>query len=705
MPREARAELLRVLQAVLVSNPEHHPMVLVIEDEHWADPTTVDLLGRVLSEVGALPVLCIVTFRDDVRPADALPKPDVDVALGPLSVEDVRTLLRTGSPHALDPSAIDEVADIADGVPLFVEATMQVLTPAPREVGAGHDRPVRSTGVTIPPTLQGLLSERLDRFPELAHVIDLAAVLGHDFPPDLLQDVDGLGRDLGPALTVLVEDAVLRLVDGRYEFSHALLQEAAYERLLRRRRQALHRRVAEELTRSPRDPATWRPEIIAEHWSRSGEPAQAARWWRSAGVQALAGAAFAEAAHHFRRGLAAIDTAFAAPIGDPDRVDLATHLGASLQAGQGYAAPEVVKAYERARAGCVRLGDPARLASVIRGEWMYHLLRADYGRALQLGDELLAFAVQHGGTDHLSEGHLCRGMVHMSRADFPLAREELEAAIAEYDPRERESAIYEAQGDTRVGALAYLATVLWSLGHDDASRACTDRSVELAERIGRPVSRAQAGGMRCLMHLTRGELPALAEWVERTRSFAAERNIAYWTTFTSLIQAWLVGRTRDPGPGLTRFRELLDTYLDAGSRLGLPMFANLLADLCQHAGDTVGAQRTIELGEQQVAATGERFSECQLLITKGDLLMTGLQPDPPGARAAYHAAATAAHLQQARPLELRVLARLTNLEQRLGEPCTQLTAMSELVAWFEPASAMPDVTRARALLAGLGVSS
>jgi class 3 adenylate cyclase/tetratricopeptide (TPR) repeat protein len=696
MPREARVELLRVLHAVLVANPEHHPMLLVVEDLHWADSTTLDLLGRVLDEVRELPVMCVLTFRDGAGAAEDLPEPDVGIALGALGTEDVRTLLRTMAPGAIDPAAIDKVADISEGVPLFLEATMQMLSTPPSEAG---DLLFQSRLVSIPPTLQGLLAERLDRYPELSDVIDLAAVVGHDFPQELLQDVHACARDLGPALTMLVEQSVLRVADGRYEFSHALLQEAAYERLLKGRRRELHRRVAEHLSRSAGDPATWRPEVIAGHWSRCGEPRQAAEWWREAGVQALARAAFAEAADHFRHGLEAVDAARPDASGDLDRVDLATHLGASLQAGRGYAAPEVTEAYARARGPSARLGDPRRVAAVIRGEWMLHLLRADYDDALQLGDEMLALAAQHGGSDHLCEGHLYRGMVHMSRADFEVAREDLEAAYAGYEQPASVDAIYEAQGDTGVGALAYLAAVLWSLGDDHASRRCTEDSVALAERIGRPIARAQAGGMRSLMHLTRGELAELADCVEQSRSFAAERNIAYWATFTALIEAWLAGRTGDPAAGVTRLRETLETYLGGGSRLGLPMFANLLADLCQHAGDTAGAMDAIEIGEEHIAATGERFSECQLLITKGDLFMTGSQLDPLRARTAYEEAASAARHQHARPLELRALARLTTLERRLGEPCTRVAAMADLVAWFGPESAMPDVVRACALLA------
>jgi predicted ATPase len=358
----------------------------------------------------------------------------------------------------------------------------------------------------------------------------------------------------------------------------------------------------------------------------------------------------------------------------------------------------VAEAYARARGPSARLGDPARVAAIIRGEWMLHLLRADYDVALQLGDEMLALAAQHGGSDYVCEGHLYRGMVHMSRADFEVAREDLEAAYAGYE-QPSSDAIYEAQGDTGVGALAYLAAVLWSLGDDPASRRCTDDSIALAERIGRPVTRAQAGGMRSLMHLTRGELAELADCVEQTRSFAAERNLSYWATFTTLIEAWLAGRTGDPAAGVARPREEMETYLRAGSRLGLPMFANLLADLCQHAGDMAGARDAIEIGEEHIAATGERFSECQLLITKGDLFITGSHLDPLGARTAYEAAATAARHQHARPLELRALARLTALEERLGEPCTTVAAMADLVAWFGPESAMPDVVRARVLLA------
>jgi tetratricopeptide (TPR) repeat protein len=337
--------------------------------------------------------------------------------------------------------------------------------------------------------------------------------------------------------------------------------------------------------------------------------------------------------------------------------------------------------------------------SVIRGQWMFHLLRGQYGTALELGDEMLALGERGEHPVRLAEGHLYRGLVHMYLANFDLAREHLDEAFTRYQRPDRSDHIYEAQGDTGVGALAYLALVLWNLGHADESLERSDLSLERAERVGGPVTRAQAWGMRSILHLSRAEPGAVGEWAYKTQAHSVDHDLGYWRTVSSLLSGWLQGRAGELQLGTARVEECLDAYRASGSRLGLPHFHILLADLRRAAGDRSGALDLLRTAEECIEETGERFSESELFRFKGRVLMAGDSPDPHAATAAFERAVRAAREQNAKLLELAAANRLAEHQRKIGETCTALDRVAALCDSFGPSSELVDVVRGRALVA------
>ena len=687
-PRDARTAALQVLEALLVADVARHPLLLVVEDLHWADPTTIELLGRIVRNVGQLPVMCVMTSRADIE-STWRPEPDIiEIAVGPLAPAEVRALAAAASAGPLDPELLAWVTSTADGVPLFVEEMLKA--------GQGP----QASGV--PPTLEGLLTERLDRLPELAEVIDVAAILGREFDRSLLGALGPLaGKELEPTLEQLAAHDVIRPVRGassRCEFAHSLLHEAAYARILRRRQRALHRSVAETLTGSFPEKAERAPELVARHWAAAGEPALAVPLWHRAGTRALERAAYIEAADHFRRGLEALDQARAGSEDDVEQVDFLTHLAASLQAGHGYAAAGVEAAYSRARSACERLCDDDRRLPVIRGQWMLHLLKGEYATALALADEMLDLATRSGRSSAVPEGQLYRGLVHMYLGAFEPARVHLEKAFTSYAQPEVSDYVYEAQGDTGVGALAYLALVLWNLGFPEEAQERSDLSLERAQTVGGPVTRAQAWGMRSILHLGRAEPTEMSMWVRRTYAHSVDNDLGYWRAVSSLLGGWLQGRAGQLEQGAARVQESLDAYLHSGSRLGLPYFRMLCADLRRLAGDRPGALDQLRMGEDYIAESGERYSESELLRFKAHVLASGDSPDMDGATEALMDAVRAAREQEAKLLELQAIVRLAEHQRRTDEPCTALERTAELCDWFGSESSLPDVGRARALL-------
>jgi class 3 adenylate cyclase/tetratricopeptide (TPR) repeat protein len=687
-PRDARTASLHVLESFLTDQRDRLPLLLVVEDLHWADPTTIELLGRIIRSLADKQVLCLLTFRRDREPPWSSEEPVVEIELGPLLPSEVRAMASAASEGALDGRVLEWVESTADGVPLFVEEMLKA-GPAPADTG-------------VPPTLEGLLTERLDRLPEFSDVIDTAAILGREFEKQHLAALEPLGGDaVEPAVTQLVAQDVLRPVIGapsRCEFSHGLLHEAAYARILRRRRRVLHARVAETIVAGFPEAVEREPELVARHWSAAARAAEAVPYWHAAGTRALERAAYLEAAEHFRHGVEALDAAATSP-DDLQHVDFLTHIGASLQAGRGYAAAGVDDAYARARSACERVCNDDRLAPIIHGQWMFHLLRGEYGEALARADELLALAQRTGGRLPAAEAHLDHGLVHMYLGEFDLAREHLEEAFAQYQPRESADHVYEAQGDTGVGALAYLALVLWNLGHADESLERSDASLARAETVGGPVTRAQAWGVRSILHLSRAEPVELGQWIRRTHAHSIDHDLGYWRAASALIGAWLQGRAGALNEGMQRLEGGLGAYATSGSKLGLPHFHILYADLKRVAGDKQGALEQLRAAERHIEETGERLSESELFRFKGRLLMSGDDADPDAALAAFDRAVLTAREQNAKLLELQAATRLAEHQLKLGAPCTALERVGELSDWFGPGSDLMDVIRARALVA------
>jgi class 3 adenylate cyclase/tetratricopeptide (TPR) repeat protein len=688
--RDARADTLRVLEQLLVTNATEHPLLLVVEDLHWADPTTIDLLIRVTELVPSHPVLAAFTFRPDFSPPWSERTDVLDVGLRPLSTDDVfKMVAAVGT--ALDEAVIARVVDVADGVPLFIEEMLKMAA------GSGAS----AEAVAVPTTLRSLLTERLDTLPELRAIIDAAAVVGRDVSCELLSGLSLLsGADVVSAVQALVANDVLRpATEGpvdRYEFSHGLLQEAAYDSMLRSHRQGLHRDVARVLVERFPARTEREPELVARHFVSGGLPDRSIPFWRAAGMRALERAAFIEAAGHFERGVEALDADESTAGDDSARSEFLSHFAASLQAGQGYAAPGVAEAYARARTACVRAGRDDRLASAVRGEWLFRLLRADYDTAFDLATEMLDLCYRTRRPEDLAEGHLLRGMVHMYRGVLEASRSDFETAIDMYSPPDTPDRVYEAQGDTGVMAMSYLAPVLMNLGYLEESMKESDASLALAEHVGGPVTIAQAWGMRTLLLLGRDDAGA-APWAERTLAHSTQRNIPYWKHLSEMMTGWLRGRGGDVRTGIGLMESALSRYLDSGARLGFALFRSMLADLCLMAGDHADAMRHVSEGEAFIEETNERYNECGLLLAKARVLAKCNETDE--SHTALVRAVDVAREQRARLLELRAVAFLTAHEEAAGAPRTEITALKELVDRFPADAGLADLRAARALLA------
>src|SRR5215472_14044939 len=471
-PTQQRRRTLAALLDQFEGLARRQPILLVVEDAHWADATSLELLDLTVERVRQLPILALFTFRPEFEPA-WIGLPNVSaLTLGRLDRSSVESMVaRVTGGRPLPSEVTEQIVVKTDGNPLFVEE----LTKAVLEAGilvedaAGYRLDAPLPPLAIPATLQDSLMARLDRLAPVKEIAQIGAAIGREFSYSLLRAL--VERDetaLKDALAQL-EDAELVFRRGdppeaTYSFKHVLVQDAAYENLLKSRRQVLHQRIAQALEKEFPETAETEPELLALHYAGAGLADPAISYWQTAAERALQRSANVEAADHFRQALALLATLPESGERDERELDLQTRLGATLTTVKGFAAPEVVAAYDRARILCRESQAPAQKFSVLRGLWVYDLVRAEWQAAGDLAEDMLALADDQQNIGYELESHRALGMTLLWRGMIVRAREHLEEGRRLYDPEQHRIHAFRYGNDPGVACLVHEAFALWVLG-------------------------------------------------------------------------------------------------------------------------------------------------------------------------------------------------------------------------------------------------
>ncbi|HLN48653.1 MAG TPA: AAA family ATPase, partial [Steroidobacteraceae bacterium] len=474
VPEELRRRQMAALTNLVMAGARAQPIVLAIEDAHWADPTTLELL-RGIAERGALaPLLVVITARPEFRLAWGVRSHHATISLVPLDREQVREMVGgLAARHALSKEVIEGMTERTGGVPLFVEEVTRLLLERGEQGGVQ----------AIPPTLQQSLTARLDRLGSARDVAQIGAVIGRDFSYALLRAVAGIeDAPLQIAIERLAEADIL-LVQGvtpesDYRFKHALIQDAAYENLLKSRRQALHRRVAEALCDDEAGTMAAEPELLAHHFTQAGLTEAAIEWWGKAGQRSLERSALVEAAEQITRALNQIATLPATPVLRREEIKLQVALITPLIHLKGFAAPETKAAAERAHLLIQQAeavgeppDDPLLLFTVLYNFWVENFVAFNSNVMRELATQFLALAEKQGTTAPLMTGHRLMGTSLLLTGEIAKGRAHYDHAIALYDPGEHRPLAMPFGSDVRVAILCYRSLALWLLGYPEAALA------------------------------------------------------------------------------------------------------------------------------------------------------------------------------------------------------------------------------------------
>jgi predicted ATPase/class 3 adenylate cyclase len=721
LPADRQRQLtIDALVKITLLRAEHQPVLLVVEDLHWADPSSLDLLTQLIDHVPQSRQLLVFSFRPEFAPpwpeGPELERLHLNRLDRGASVKIVTEVAGIPMPAEL----LGQLVGKADGVPLYLEElTKLVVEQGLLRHGNELLDPARPPpALAIPATLADSLMARLDRLTDAKGVAQLGAAVGRQFSHELLVAVSrttasGDSRALGRNLARLV-DAGLLFVEHdlrgvTYTFKHALIQEAAYGSLLRTTRLEYHRRIAQALV--DHFPATVEtaPELLAHHYTQAGMVAEAVPCWLRAGQRTLHASAYPEAIAHLTAGL---DLLAGLPTG-PERAGLELQfrltLGPAYMAMRGYAAPEVEACYQRARELCRELGDTPQLVPVLHGLWTYHVVRAQHADALALGEQVLELGAATDDGGLLLQGNMEVGWSYFFLGELEQAREHLERVLAMYDHERHSSHVFTYGDNPATSARSCLAQVLWLLGHVDQSlRHSEENLAVLRSLIDHPYSIAFGLDLAAFVRQYLGDAPATRSLVDEALALSEAQGLALIGAMASVLEGWVLTREGDLPEGIAQMRRGLSDQLATGAELVRPYWLSLIAEACHRTGAAREGLVLLDEAEAAIEQTRERYWEAELHRLRGRLLLAASEPAAPGARSAeacYRRALEVARRQGARSLELRAAISLSRLWWAKGRQGEARELLAPLYEWFSEGLDTPDLREAATLLAEPGPRS
>ena len=702
-PQQRRSRTLAALIGQLTGLAAKKPVLWLVEDAHWVDPTTLELIEQSLDRVQTSRVLLLITARPTLVAGFASHPVVTRLALNRLArVATQAIVARITHGKHLPEALLDEIAAKTDGVPLFVEEMTKAVieSGAMRETEDAYllDGPL--SALAVPATLHDSLMARLDRLHGVKEVAQTAAVIGRSFDHATIAALAGLPeRALGEALQRLLDaELVFRRgapPDATYLFKHALVRDAAYESLLKARRVALHARLLDILEA---DDGT-APEIKAQHAEAAGLNARALDLWEQAGVLALARPAYKEAIASFESGIRVC-----AALGDDPKwkrreQGLHIQIGQALIANQGYQAPAALRAFERAMVLADELADVALQLPAAYGLWVAPYIGGRDTSAL--ADRYVALAEAQPETGPRVVGLRILGMERFHAGRFKESLALMQRGCAEHDPVAHRDLARRYGHDSRAASTSYQAWNLWLLGFPDQAA----RRIEDSLRVAREVNHANTTGL-VLCYGTGlprmwARLPDLVEGSAREALRLAEDNaMALWHA-TALIQLGWALSQQGKAPGLDE----IDTGLRALRQMGagrMEMFiVGIAAEAYARNGRHEEAWATLDRASGVFAGTRDQALAADLHRVRAGLALRAPVKDRAAAEADLRRALEIARGQEALSLELRAAHDLAAVLAECGERRQAVDLLAPVYGRFTEGFTTPDLTDARALLDAL----
>jgi class 3 adenylate cyclase/predicted ATPase len=711
-PEQRRQKTLEALMSQLAGLARQRPVLMIFEDVHWIDPTSLEEVGRAVDRIKGLPVLLIVTFRPEFTAPWVGQSHVTSLTLNRLGEREAAAIIeRLVGSKTLPADVLAEIVERTDGIPLFVEEMTKAVLEAESEGAVRRTvAAAPSPALAVPASLHASLMARLDRLGPAKEVAQIGSAIGREFSHALLASVARKPEAaLGSALDRLIQSGLLFRQgvppQASYLFKHALVQDAAYGTLLREKRRALHARIAETLESRFAETAESQPEILAHHCTEAGLIEKAAALWGKAGQRSLDRSALVEAAAQLTHALAQIATLPGTPALRREQIKFQVALITPLSHVKGYAAAETKAAAEQARLLIEQAEvleeppeDPLLLFSVLYAFWVANFAAFNGDAMRDLAVRFLALAEKQRATVPLMIGHRLMGTSLVFTGDIAEGRGHYDKAIALYDPAEHRPLATRFGQDTGVTILSFRSLALWLLGYPEAALRDSDDALKKAREMGQAATLMYALAYATIPYALCGNRAAAAAQAQELVALAEEKGSLFWKASGMMRQGSvlaLTGRASDA-------TEMLISGITANRKIGrtlwIPFHLPHLARAHAELGQFEEAWRCFGEAMRAVETTKERWCEAEIHRTAGEIALMSLEPDAAKAEAHFERAIAIARGQMAKSWELRAATSLARLWRDQGKRQQARDLLAPIYDWFTEGFDTLDLKEAKALL-------
>jgi class 3 adenylate cyclase/predicted ATPase len=706
-PQKYKDETLRTLVDLTEAAARKQPSVMLFEDIHWSDPTTLEVLDLLIDRARTFPMLIVLTHRPEFQPKWTGHGHLMALNLSRLTrAQGSAMVTRISGSKALPPDLLERIVIKADGVPLYTEElTKSILESGQlKDAGDHYDYTGSARSITIPATLRDSLMARLDRFTPVKEIAQIGAAIGREFNYELIAAVaPHAGAELDSALKQLTDSGLAfrrgTPPDATYVFKHALVQDAAYDSLLKSRRHTLHARIAQVIDQQFPTTKDTAPELLAYHLTAAGEAEAAIPFWQKAGTLAIQRLALKEAISHLNRGMEIIGTLPASVERDGKELDLRTPLGTAYMALKGWTAPEVWDSFYPALGLVKSLGRNQALVPIYYGLWGNVVTKGHFADALAWVNQMLAAAEASGDLDLAIVAHSAACTTYFWRGEFNQSREHGIRVLALYheDQHRHLALIMNVDPKTYVGL--YLSLGSWMFGFPDRAVLESDAKDAHARRRGHPFDIGYALTFGSLVWDYRGEPEPLLARAEEAERLGREHSLPFISEVVAQMfkgLAWLRGgRT---AVGVTQLRNATEIWTAGGAWAVVPYLQAVIAEGMALSGDLEGGSKLIDESLAQIERPGweERSHLAEVLRLKARMLQR--QEKLIEAEKYYLASLMVAREQQAKSWELRTATSLAKLWQAQGKRQQAYDLLAPVYGWFTEGLATRDLKYAKAVL-------
>jgi TOMM system kinase/cyclase fusion protein len=711
-PHRQKQRTLEAIVAFLLHAAERRPTRFIVEDLHWADPSTLELIELVIEQVPRARLFVALAFRPEFVPPWPAQPHITNITLGRLSPRETEVMVRSvaGGEH-LPVGVMNEIATKTEGVPLFVEELTRMLLESEllSKQKSGRELTNASSSSGIPSTLYDSLMARLDRLGTAKEVAQLAATTGREFSYELLRAISPLEETrLSGALNRLVDAELLEEFSSpprlSYRFRHALIRDAAYDSLLRSERRQYHRRIAQVLLERFADIVEAQPELLANHFTEAGLLEEAIPYWQRAGQRALERSANKEAIRHLTSGLQLVGRLPDGPARFQQELSFQIALGTASVATKGFAAQEVERIYERARQLCHQAGEAPQLFPVLWGLWLFYTSRGQHLTARELADQCLRLAQRAGDTGLLVESHHIAGVGLIALGDFVPALEHLQRAISIYDPRQHGSHAYIYGHDPAAVGTIHESWALWFLGYPQQALKSYGAGMAMAQKLGHPYTSATAAVFGAWLHQFCRDPKTVEELASVALSLSTEHDFPFYRPWAMMLRGWVLTERGELLQGIAAMRAGLNEYQVIGAEVLRPAFLSLIADAHGKAGQVEKAFGALDEAQALADKCHEQWWQAELYRLRGELILKRLdfqnlhQEYEHEAGGWFERAIAIAQEQKAKSLELRATRSLCRLWMRQSKRSEARNILLEVFTSFTEGFDTPDLQQAKELL-------